>query len=363
MIINDQYNTPSKLQEIFDEFRSLETQNDRILFFDNPENISKMSEFDVESYLNDITTHINVRRDTMKEIYDLTRNLEKSAVENEEQYQEQIKLLELSEENLNDLRARVEELHEIHADKKRNVEITTYYQKYYRPDLMAVIVVGDINVDQVQGYINQFFSRIEKPKNKITLPNLDVPDYNKTIYAVTTDPEQEQTYLSIASKHKRFIVKDKASYKEFLVNKLASTLFQKRLDTFDNIYFEEKDSVLNIRLVKIEDGLVKEFFEDDFNEFWDEHGTWCDDKSISAYFSMKKRGRLVTYFDGDPEFNSHPEWLAGIRHTFPVLKHTEHEAHEGCNLERADNDEEKNKKINDLYKYIDNSYQGKKWTI
>ena len=107
----------------------------------------------------------------------------------------------------------------------------------------------------------------------------------------------------------------------------------------------------------------REFFEDDFSEFWDENGTWCDDKSVSAYFSMKKRGRLITYFDGDPEFNSHPEWLAGIRHTFPVLKHTEHETHEGCNLERADNNEEKNKKINDLYKYIDNSYQGKKWTI
>lgn len=32
-----------------------------------------------------------------------------------------------------------------------------------------------------------------------------------------------------------------------------------KIDNFDNIYFEEKDSVLNIRLVKIEDGLVKEF--------------------------------------------------------------------------------------------------------
>jgi len=48
MIINDQYKTPFKLQELFDEFRSLTTQNDRILFFDNPENISKMSEFDIK---------------------------------------------------------------------------------------------------------------------------------------------------------------------------------------------------------------------------------------------------------------------------------------------------------------------------
>lgn len=130
--------------------------------------------------------------------------------------------------------------------------VIDYYQKYYRPGLMAVIVVGDIKVGEVKEYINQFFSRIEKPKNKITLPNLDVPDYNQTIYAVTTDPEQEQTYFSIASKHKSLIVKDKASYREFLINKLASTLFQKRLDTFDNVYFYSS-SISQARLAQNSD--------------------------------------------------------------------------------------------------------------
>ena len=107
----------------------------------------------------------------------------------------------------------------------------------------------------------------------------------------------------------------------------------------------------------------REFFEDDFSSFWDENGTWCDDKSVSAYFAMKKRGRLVTFFSGDPNFNSHDEWLAGIRHTFPVLKHTEHETKEGCNLAREEKNEEESKKINGLYKYIDVSYRGKEWTI
>ena len=136
-----------RLDSLIDSMKNSQLSERTILL--QLEDQSRMSEFDVESYLNDITTHINVRRDTMKEIYDLTRNLEKSAVENEEQYQEQIKLLELSEENLNDLRARVEELHEIHADKKRNVEITTYYQKYYRAwsgFMMMVFIVLLINI-------------------------------------------------------------------------------------------------------------------------------------------------------------------------------------------------------------------------
>ena len=43
-----------------------------------------------------------------------------------------------------------------------------------------------------------------------------------------------------------------------------------KIDNFDNIYFEEKDSVLNIRLVKIEDGLVnKSLVYELKNEFLD----------------------------------------------------------------------------------------------
>ena len=136
-----------RLDSLIDSMKNSQLSERTVLL--QLEDQSGMSEFDIENYLNDITAHINVRRDTMKEIYDLTRNLEKSAMENDDQYREQIKLLELSEENLNDLRARVEELHEIHEDKKRNVEITTYYQKYYRAwsgYMMMVFIVLLVNI-------------------------------------------------------------------------------------------------------------------------------------------------------------------------------------------------------------------------
>jgi len=47
MIVNDKYQTPFKLKELYEEFQSLPTQNQRILFFDNPDNIARMSEFDI----------------------------------------------------------------------------------------------------------------------------------------------------------------------------------------------------------------------------------------------------------------------------------------------------------------------------
>ena len=47
MIVNEKHQTPFKLKELYDEFQSLPTQNQRILFFDDPNNISRMSEFDI----------------------------------------------------------------------------------------------------------------------------------------------------------------------------------------------------------------------------------------------------------------------------------------------------------------------------
>lgn len=107
----------------------------------------------------------------------------------------------------------------------------------------------------------------------------------------------------------------------------------------------------------------RKFFEDDFLNFWNEYGVWCDDKTVSAYLSHKKIARLVTYYDGDPNFNSYEEWTAGVRHTFPVDKHTSHGSHEGCNLHRKDETKETIQKIKNLYKFIDGSYVGKFWKI
>ena len=47
MIYNQDTNIPFKLKDLFDDFNSLPTQNQRILFFDDPKNIDIMSEFDI----------------------------------------------------------------------------------------------------------------------------------------------------------------------------------------------------------------------------------------------------------------------------------------------------------------------------
>lgn len=98
----------------------------------------------------------------------------------------------------------------------------------------------------------------------------------------------------------------------------------------------------------------RRYFEDDIFDFIDENFSWNDDLLMAAYFSSKKRDRLCTFHESDREFISLEEWqLYGGVTSFPVLRHTQHDGAEGCNILRQNG-------VNDngdvLYKFIDHGY-------
>lgn len=97
------------------------------------------------------------------------------------------------------------------------------------------------------------------------------------------------------------------------------------------------------------------YFEEDFFDFIKQFQFWDDDLMIAAYFSYKERERIVTYHSTDTEFKSLEEWQnGGGVTTFPVLRHTNHEAREGCNLFRQA--EVPIKGASELYRFVDAGY-------
>lgn len=65
-----------------------------------------------------------------------------------------------------------------------------YYEAWYRPDNQGIIVVGDIDVDYIEGKIKEIFGPIkmpENPKERVYFPVADTPG---TIFAIGSDPEQ-----------------------------------------------------------------------------------------------------------------------------------------------------------------------------
>lgn len=76
-----------------------------------------------------------------------------------------------------------------------------YYEKWYRPDLQGIVVVGDIDVDRIEGKIKELFSKIEKPVNPAKRVYYPVADNEKPIVAFGSDKEQDKYVAQIMFKY------------------------------------------------------------------------------------------------------------------------------------------------------------------
>lgn len=82
-------------------------------------------------------------------------------------------------------------------DNFKPEELRAYYEKWYRPDLQGIIVVGDIDVDQVEAKIKAIFSPIKMPENPATYEFYPVPDNNEPIYVIDKDKEQTRGIIQV----------------------------------------------------------------------------------------------------------------------------------------------------------------------
>ena len=69
-------------------------------------------------------------------------------------------------------------------------DLRDYYQKWYRPDLQAIVVVGDFDVDKMEKKIKKTFSSIPMPKKAAERIYYPVNDNEKMIVAIEKDAEQ-----------------------------------------------------------------------------------------------------------------------------------------------------------------------------
>ena len=76
-----------------------------------------------------------------------------------------------------------------------------YYEKWYRPDLQGIIIVGDIDVDQMEKKIKKIFSKIKKAKKPAERIYYPVEDNKEMIFAQATDKEQQNYSLQMMFKH------------------------------------------------------------------------------------------------------------------------------------------------------------------
>ncbi|QRR01836.1 M16 family metallopeptidase [Dyadobacter sandarakinus] len=78
--------------------------------------------------------------------------------------------------------------------------LKSFYHDWYRPDLMAVIAVGDFDVTKVEQIIKDKFSSITPPVNPKKRVKYDIPLDGSTRIAIVTDPEYPQNVIQLIYK-------------------------------------------------------------------------------------------------------------------------------------------------------------------
>ena len=79
--------------------------------------------------------------------------------------------------------------------------IRDYYAKWYRPDLQGIIVVGDIDVNQMEQKIKTLFADIKMPENPAERIWYPVPDNEEPIVYIGKDKEIDTPMVDIYFKH------------------------------------------------------------------------------------------------------------------------------------------------------------------
>ncbi len=72
-----------------------------------------------------------------------------------------------------------------------------FYYEWYRPDLQAVAVVGDFDVNDIEKKIRSLFSQLKPVENPQPRPVFELPAHKETFYVLATDKEASQSSVDI----------------------------------------------------------------------------------------------------------------------------------------------------------------------
>ena len=108
-------------------------------------------------------------------------------------------------------------------------DVIDYYQKWYRPQLMGLFVIGDIEVDKIEKLIKDNFGTLENLE-KLQIPDYKIPNYPQNQFFVYQDDTIESLSFSIFEKNDFKKTNNFTNYREAIVGYLTQAIFSRRID-------------------------------------------------------------------------------------------------------------------------------------
>ena len=103
-----------------------------------------------------------------------------------------------------------------------------FYRTWYRPDLMAVIAVGDLDKDAVEALIKKHFGPMTVPANAPPRPTYPVPDHDDTLFAIVPDKEADRSVVAVYHKLPLAGQDTIGDYRRMLVERLFIAMLNSR---------------------------------------------------------------------------------------------------------------------------------------
>lgn len=107
--------------------------------------------------------------------------------------------------------------------------VKRFYKDWYRPNLMAVSVVGDFDVVWMEQQIIERFSQLKNPAQPRKRESHDVPKHKETFISICSDKEASFTNVRVMYKHDYQPVKTIKDYRRQLIHSLYNRMLNARL--------------------------------------------------------------------------------------------------------------------------------------
>ncbi len=120
--------------------------------------------------------------------------------------------------------------------KKETIEsfkpetLKRFYRTWYRPDLMAVIIVGDFDRARMEDLVRKQFAGIPRDPKAPPRPVYPVPDHDETLVAVATDKEASRSTVAVFHKLPLRDQSTIGAYRQRTVEMLFNAMLNNRLN-------------------------------------------------------------------------------------------------------------------------------------
>ncbi len=114
-------------------------------------------------------------------------------------------------------------------DNFEHQELKDYYEKWYRPDLQAVVVVGDVDADKLEQKVKDLFSKIPAKKNPAERVYYPVEDSKELGFVVAKDKEAQGVGINWIFRKDPTTVKDEAYMRKDMAQGMMASMINNRL--------------------------------------------------------------------------------------------------------------------------------------